>query len=106
MQETFSELLDEYENWIKKKIELNSDWIEEIEYLIWLRANIHDSLTSANQGDLKRLTELDQNWQEWCLEHKDPKFTLESDRSNQPRINWWQWIDRLTECSPFDRITL
>ena len=103
---TDSELLDEYRGWVDKNIPLSSDWLEEIEYLTFLRGQLHDVAGRTEGQDTDTLRAIDKKWQLWAIANTSPEFSLESGREDAPKSQWWMWIDRLGELTEEERSTI
>jgi hypothetical protein len=100
------ERVAEYEEWIKKCIELNGDWTEEIEYMIFLRGEIHESVAGLEPAEMEKLRKLDGIWQSWAVAHTDHGFSLERSRDGVPFELWWNWIDQISGLTESQRSTL
>jgi hypothetical protein len=96
-------LLNEYELWIDKNIPNESDWDEELNYMAFLRQQIHEDLENI---DTEKLRSLDKRWQSQLRMTLNKDFTFSYPRSNMPRSNWWAWIDQIDKLSEAELSTL
>jgi hypothetical protein len=74
------------------------------------RAAIHDMFLSLDEDtafDATRLREIDLEWQNWIQSNKDAEFRIvELAREQEPKSEWWFWIDMLEELTPEQKSTL
>jgi hypothetical protein len=102
--------LDEYRKWINKKIELAFSELEEIEYLVFLRGDIHEELQECEKRGITEVydvaRDLDRQWQEWIEANTWAGFSLGDQRDKHPKNHWWEWIDKLNELTTEDRMNL
>jgi hypothetical protein len=105
----YNDLLNEYADLIEKKIPLSNDWIEEIEYLVFERNDIHEVIGILRKRNISfddfTLVALDKKWQEWALNNTTTGFKLESKRES-PESFWWNHIEHLVLIPEQDRDTL
>jgi hypothetical protein len=110
----FSEVLEEY------KTDINARWtFHPAEYgdatsiggtRDYLHLLINRSRELGLVLDIKKLVALDKAWQDWCLQRikvdfvEKPRYQLSS--RQEPKENWWWWIDRLDELTEQERSTI
>ena len=75
------------------------------------RAAIHDMLVYLQDHsmsiDVTRLRQIDAEWQSWIQANKDEGFRITGIiRDNEPKSNWWYWIDELDKLTKEERSTL
>lgn len=100
--------IEDYEEWIRKEIPINDGWVDEINYLSFLREEIHQKLKSESSESLtSRLKLLDSQWQTQIASTIDKKFRY-TDKPQQyyPEDFWWWHIDRLDELTEGQKSTL
>lgn len=110
LTKVFDDHLQEYGRWIDKEIEPNDGWVEELEYMSFIRGEIHNIVVEMQKRHLEfnssLLSKHDSDWQSW-LEAKHGKgFRLEHPREAATKNQWWEWIDQLNKLSPEERTTL
>jgi hypothetical protein len=108
--ESYKGNLEEYVLWVSKDFLLDEDWLEEIEYMTFIRSQLHQIIEILDKRgisvDIKLLHNQDIKWQEWAINHTDLHFEIEHKRDGIPKIYWWDWIDHLEDLSPEERSTI
>lgn len=100
--------IEEYSEWIKKKIPISEGWIDEINYISFIRDDIHRGIKDEADTALReKLRLLDREWQDQIIATIDKEFQY-TDRlpGNYPNDLWWWHIDRLSELTEAERSTL
>jgi hypothetical protein len=110
IQTEFYEQLKEYSEWVGKKISPTNDWLEEIEYIIFSRGELHDLVVEIEKRkldiDMEKLREVDKEWQKWISEHAAADFVLEHSGNEVSKGFWWEWIDQLNSLTPEQKSAL
>lgn len=98
----------EYSEWIEKRIPINNDWIDEINYLSFIRDEIHQNIQGEKSASIvAKLQSLDRKWQKHITLQIDSNFQY----TNRPLDNytddlWWWHIDILDQLSTQQKSTL
>ena len=98
----------EYSEWIEKRIPINNDWIDEINYLSFIRDEIHQNIQGEKSASIvAKLQSLDRKWQKHITLQIDSNFQY----TNRPLDNytddlWWWHIDMLDQLSTQQKSTL
>ena len=93
------ELVREYREWVDKNIPIDKHWIEEINYLSYIRQEIHDEI--KHSGDvsvciLEDIEQIDKVWQERILKNGNKSFIYNDKPSKyHTSRDWWWNIDKL-----------
>lgn len=95
-----------YSEWIEKQIPVNNDWIDDINYMSFVRDEIHKQVVDGqvDPESLATVRTLDAKWQDQIASSIDKNFKY-SDKPQGDYADhlWWWHIDRLTELSEQDR---
>ncbi len=100
--------LDDYSEWIDKDIPIHDGWIDEINYISFIRDEIHQSINSETSADIiNSLRLLDQKWQKQIelSISKNFKYT-DKPQKDYPNAFWWWHIDKLDDLTEQERSTL
>lgn len=93
------ETVDDYAEWIEKDIPVNSDWVDELNYISYTREEIDQQMKNDPNVDetiVKRVSSLDEQWRKNIKASRDPHFVYD-DRpmGDYPDAHWWWHIDKL-----------
>jgi len=111
LRSRLKEFIKEYTDWVGKSFELSPDWEEEINYLSFIRNDIHDVIIEIQargeklSTELKQVREIDADWQEWIFE-QGKVGELDIARTGKSKNLWWYWVDQLQNLSEEDLKTL
>jgi hypothetical protein len=95
---TLMDYLKEYEDWINKDLPIDSDWIEEINYISFLREEIdrkfHADPNSAAYA--MKLDELDNKWQGQIRGNRSEDFDYDDKPEDVAHsTSWWWNVDKI-----------
>jgi hypothetical protein len=107
IKEEFDESVDEFAHWVDKRFKASEE--DDLLPAMTQRSYIHEliqELQKRNQQfEAKRLVSIDKEWQEYLISTNPENHTLEITR-DEPKSEWWWWVDQLRNLSEEDRSTL
>ncbi len=100
--------VEDYAEWVKKDVPVDKNWIDEINYLSFLRDEIHKKINKGTDSDFKEMVhQLDIQWQHQVSLSISKDFTYtDKPRGEYPDHFWWWHLDRLDELTDQQKTTL
>lgn len=109
-QMSLEELVNEYQEWIDKDIPIDKNWDEELNYISFVREEIHNIINKkyAISNDLmERLKKIDIDWRKHINLMKTNDFKYDNvPYPNSPNYKWWWHIDCLEKLNNDELSTL
>lgn len=97
---TIDNEINDYKEWVNKEIPINSDWIDEINYISHVREEIHEKKDRLTPKQLNEVKKLDQKLQSWISGNTARGFVY----TDKPKDfigsqMWWWQLDKLESLS-------
>lgn len=101
--------IEEYKEWIEKNIPVGGEWIDELNYLSFLRSEIHNYITRKGDQfpEIEEIRSLDKKWQRQIEDTLDASFNYTDKPAKvYPKEEWWWHIDKLQQLTDLEKSSL